>query len=194
MTSDARNLPAISSARTPAEWQQLTTFDAVERYAAKICAAGWVPKGYMQNGRPNQAMVEVGIMHGQEVGLSPMASLQTIAVINGMPSLWGDGMLAVVEASGLLEDIEERFDGEGELLAAVCTVKRRGRPTPVVQRFSIAMAKKAGLWGKSGPWSQYPQRMLTLRARAWALRNGFSDVIKGMRVTEEVIDGGELVA
>ncbi len=27
---------------------------------------------------------------------------------------------------------------------------------------------KAGLVGKSGPWSQYPGRMYQMRARAWA--------------------------
>ena len=40
-------------------------------------------------------------------GFTPMAALQSIAVVNGMPTIYGDGMLALVRASGLLEDIIE---------------------------------------------------------------------------------------
>ena len=50
------------------------------------------------------------------------------------------------------------------------------------------MAKQAGLWGKPGPWSQYPDRMMLARARAFAYRDGFADVLKGVRSIEEEND------
>jgi hypothetical protein len=71
---------------------------------------------------------------------------------------------------------------------AVCEAKRRGYPAPTVVRFSVADAKKAGLWGKSGPWSQYSSRMLTLRARGFALRNAFADALRGLITAEEAQD------
>src|SRR3546814_3344335 len=49
-------------------------------------------------------------------------------------------------------------------------------------------AKKAGFAGKQGPWSQYPQRVRQMRARAWAIRDGFADVLKGIGIAEEVGD------
>ena len=49
-------------------------------------------------------------------------------------------------------------------------------------------AQKAGLQGKSGPWSQYPKRMRQMRARAFALRDVFPDVLRGMPIAEEVMD------
>jgi hypothetical protein len=55
-------------------------------------------------------------------------------------------------------------------------------------RFSMADAKRAGLAGKSGPWSQYPARMLTLRARGFALRNAFADALRGLITAEEAQD------
>src|SRR3546814_4979258 len=60
-------------------------------------------------------------------------------------------------------------------------------------------AKKAGRAGKQGPWSQYPQRMRQMRARAWAMRDGFADVLKGIGIAEEVrdfpvVEGGEVQA
>ena len=54
--------------------------------------------------------------------------------------------------------------------------------------FSIEDAKRAGLLGKSGPWQQYTARMLTLRARAFALRDKFADVLKGLSMAEEALD------
>ncbi len=49
-------------------------------------------------------------------------------------------------------------------------------------------AKRAGLWGKGGPWTAYPKRMLQMRARGFALRDAFPDVLKGMISVEEAQD------
>ena len=49
-------------------------------------------------------------------------------------------------------------------------------------------AKAAGLLGKQGPWTQYPKRMRQMRARAFAVRDVFPDVLKGLPVAEEVMD------
>jgi hypothetical protein len=43
---------------------------------------------------------------------------------------------------------------------------------------SVADAK-GRLWTRKGPWEHYPQRMLQMRARAFALRDGFADVLRG---------------
>lgn len=166
-----------------------TSYGDIELLSRKICAANWVPKSYLdRNGQPNQCMVEVAIMHGIEVGLTPIAAIQSIAVINGMPTIWGDAMLALVRVSGLLEDISETYEGEGDDMTAICRAVRRGQVTEVIGRFSVAMAKKAGLWGKQGPWTQYPARMLKLRARSWCLRDGFGDVLRGLYMAEEAMD------
>jgi hypothetical protein len=52
----------------------------------------------------------------------------------------------------------------------------------------VADAKAAKLWGKSGPWTDYPRRMLKFRARGFVLRDVFGDVLKGLRTAEEVRD------
>lgn len=148
--------------------------------ANALATSGMTPKAY--NNDPNKIMV--GMMAGAEVGLAPFAALQSIAVINGNPSIWGDGALALVQASGLLEDIEETDDGE----TATCTIKRVDRATPIVRTFSNADAKEAGLLTKAGPWTQYRRRMRQMRARAFALRDGFADVLRGLRIAEEVRD------
>jgi len=116
-------------------------------------------------------------MAGLEVGLSPFTALQSIAVIGGNPSVWGDGALALVEASMLLEWIKEEFDEAAKI--ATCSVKRFGKPEATVRTFSFDDAQKANLLNKEGPWRGYPKRMCQMRARAFALRDTFADVLKG---------------
>lgn len=161
-----------------------TDVEQAWRIANIIAAADMAPKSYGKD--PNKVMV--GILHGMEVGLTPMAALQSIAVINGTPSVWGDGALALVQGSGLLVDITEALQGDGDNMVAICTVQRVGRETATTRRFSVADAKKAQLWTKQGPWTQYPQRMLQMRARSWAIRDAFPDVLKGLGVAEEMQD------
>lgn len=157
-----------------------TTIDEAWRLAGALAGSGMTPKAYGSD----QNKVMVGILAGAEVGLTPFAALQSIAVIGNNPSLWGDGALALVQASGLLDDMEETDDGN----EATCRLNRAGRATPIVRTFSMDDAKKAGLAGKAGPWTQYPKRMRQMRARAFALRDGFSDVLKGLHIAEEVRD------
>jgi len=68
---------------------------------------------------------------------------------------------------------------------AICQVLRSGRSEPITRTFSIEDAKRAGLWQKPGPWTDYPDRMLMMRARAFALRDAFPDVLMGLYLREE---------
>lgn len=159
------------------------------RLAKAVVAARMAPKGL---DTPEACMI--AILHGLEVGLTPMAALQRIAVVNGRPTIWGDGAIGLVWASGLCVSLNESLTGTqsaGDDLLATCTVRRKGQADPIVGTFSVADAKKAGLWGKGGPWTQYPKRMLQMRARAFALRDGFADVLGGLYLREE-FDGGEM--
>ncbi|GHC79622.1 recombinase RecT [Limoniibacter endophyticus] len=180
--ADAPRLPSLQSggavrAIVPQD------FDGAWRIATAVCKAGMAPKGL---DTPEKAMV--AIMHGMEVGMTPMAALQSIAVVNGRPTIWGDGAIGLVRGSGKCEWIKERIDGEGDGAVAVCEVKRKGEADAIKATFSVLDAKKASLWGKAGPWQQYPKRMLAMRARAFALRDGFADVLRGLGIAEEVQD------
>lgn len=155
------------------------TFDDVLRFADMLAKSDLVPKDY--KGRPGNIVAAVQM--GAEIGLSPMQALANIAVINGRAAVWGDAMLALVQGHPDCEDVLESLAGE----VATCTVKRRGR-SPVTRTFSVADAKGAKLWTKAGPWTDYPKRMLQMRARAFALRDSFADVLRGIGMAEEVQD------
>jgi len=155
------------------------SLDEALRFAEMLSKSSIVPKDF--NGNPGNILV--AIQWGMELGLQPMQAMQNIAVINGRPALWGDAVIALVRSSPLCEYVYETIDGD----VATCRVKRRGEEEQV-RTFSLADAKAAGLIGKQGPWTQYPKRMLQLRARAFALRDVFPDVLRGMPVAEEVMD------
>lgn len=158
-----------------------TTMDEVYRLSQAVVASGIVPKGM-----ETAEKCMVAILRGLEVGMTPMQSLDKIAVVNGRPTIWGDGALALVRASGALEFIRETTHGTGDQMTATCTVKRKGDPEEVTRTFSAADAKAASLWGKPGPWQQYRSRMLQMRARAFCLRDVFPDVLGGMYLREEL--------
>ncbi len=125
---------------------------------------------------------------GRHVGLNPFASITQICVINDRPTIYGDAVIGLVRRSGLLEDFEETYDGEGDDMTAVCRVRRKGAKRDRVEKFSVADAKRANLWGKKGPWQEYPRRMLMYRARGFCLRDEFADVLGGLAIYEEVMD------
>ena len=146
--------------------------------AKMMAASEIVPKDYQKK----PANIIVAIQFGAEIGLPPMQSLQSVSVINGRPALWGDGALALVQGHPDFEDIQETTEGT----VATCIVKRRGR-SPVMRKFSDEDAAKAGLLNK-GPWTQYRNRMRQMRARGFALRDSFADVLKGISLAEEAMD------
>jgi len=175
---------ALSTNTQPARGLALSTMEDAFRFAQMVSKSEFAPKDF--RGKPESCLL--AIQHGSEIGLSPMQSLQNIACINGRPAIWGDAALAVAMASPVCESVFENIEGDGEQMVATCIAKRRGYERPTVVRFSVADAKKAGLWGKSGPWTNYPRRMLQLRARGFALRDAFPDVLKGLVTAEEAQD------
>ncbi len=161
-----------------------TTLTEAMTFSDMLANSSMVPRAYQ--GKPQDILVCV--QWGMEMGLAPMQALQNIAVINGKPSVYGDALMALVQASPVCEDIEEFFEHEGTTNpVAVCVAKRKGRK-PVTARFSVEDAKRAGLWAKQGPWTAYPKRMMQMRARGFALRDAFPDVLKGMITAEEAQD------
>ena len=169
---------------------RLRSLDELERFADIAARSTAVPKDYQ--GKPDNCMI--AIQMGSELGLAPMQSLQNIAVINGRPAVWGDAMPGLCRASGMMTYMREWSDGEGDTLTWHCETKRRDDPNPILRDFSVTDAKVAKLWGKKGyngqdtPWITNPGRMLQMRARGFALRDAFPDVLRGLISAEEAAD------
>lgn len=159
-----------------------TTLKEAMDLAKLVADSDLAPPNY----RNKPGNVLIAVQMGAEIGLSPMAAIQTIAVINNRPSLYGDAGKAILLSHGCI--IEEnsaeqvRTSGMGR-----CKITRPGRP-PVERTFSRDDAKQAGLLSKDGPWKQYPERMLAWRAFWFAARDGAADLLKGLHGAEEARD------
>lgn len=164
---------------------ELASYEEAFRFAKSVIASGFAPKGV---DKPESVLIAMQM--GAELGLPPMQAIQSVAVINGRPSLWGDALLAVCRDSGLFDEsaFVEAIEGDGDKRQAFCTVRRLPSGQPCTRTFSMADAKRAGLAGKTGPWTQYPDRMLQMRARTFALRDTFTDVLRGFTSREEARD------
>lgn len=140
---------------------------------------------------PNVSEMQAGIaiVAGLSLKLDPFQAVQNIAVVNNRPTLWGDALVALVSASGEIEDENVQwFTGnDGKRVACRVTIKRKGRKSPYEGEFSLGMAAASGLLNRP-VWKANPSRMLYIRARAFALRNGFADLIMGVGVREEEED------
>ena len=194
--------PILRSPLTPKTWQE------AEKLAKLLCKTKLVPPGF-----ESIDLCLIAILQGMEMGLPPLTALQRMALVEGKLTLWGDGALALVLKSGLCTSITEWMGlGEQDGLTkengvetpirdmtfdplmqkreddwiAFCEVTRAHWSKPIRRSFSVFDAKRAGLWKKEGPWLDYPKRMLQMRARAFALRDAFADVLGGLYVREEI--------
>jgi hypothetical protein len=138
---------------------KLASLEDAFRFANAIVASGFAPRGME---KPEAVLVAIQL--GAELGITPMAALQNIAVINGRPAIYGDAALALVRASGLLESFNEEEVGEaGKDSFGIKVTATRRDGSKGSETFTVADAKAAKLWGKSGPWTDYPRRMLKFR-------------------------------
>ena len=65
--------------------------DEALKFADYLANSDIVPKDFQRK----PANILVAVQWGMELGLQPMQAMQSIAVINGRPSLWGDAVIAL---------------------------------------------------------------------------------------------------
>lgn len=161
-----------------------TSFDEFWRVATVIAASGLAPEGLK-----TQEAAMVALMYGAEMGLTPMQSLKSIAVIKGTPCLYADGLVALARRAGVT--INQEFSGEPpdkDAKAIVTLTRPDGEEHTSVFTWNDAIT--AGLTSKDGPWRQYPKRMMMHRARSWAIRDAASDLLGSVPgpTAEELMD------
>jgi hypothetical protein len=168
-----------STGTTLRSWQDICTA------ATTLWQSGLAPQGLNDSWQK----CAVAIQYALELGLPWFTGIQQIAVINGRATLWGDSVLALCRSSALFD--ESAFE---EVLGddvSTCTVRRNvDGAKPVTRSFSTQDARTANLLPakEKSAWNTYPKRMRQMRARMWALRDAFPDLLRGMRSVEEAMD------
>lgn len=171
---------ALTQGDPMAEWQ------VIREQASVLLSSGFLPASIKS---PEAAMAI--ILTGRELGIGPMAALNSINIIQGKPTLSPQLMLAMANGTGQVEDVKIDTGTDG----AIVTVKRRGR-SPYTTTFGPKEAKAMGLDGKDN-YKKQAATMYQWRAVAANLRITFPDVIMGMYTPDEmgatVTSDGEIV-
>lgn len=165
----------------------ITSTDELMALATIMYKAG--PIGFS---KPEQ--VAVAIAFGLEIGLRPATAVNLIKVVNGKPSVDGEGALALLQTSPLLEAVDHGVEGDGDNRVGWITTKRRGEQAVRKTTFSVAEAKQAELWGKKGPWQTYQSRMLRWRAIGFHCKDWWADVMCGIAVVDDTVIEAEVLA
>ena len=166
---------------TKQSWQITpSSLEEAMQYAKLIADSDIVPRDF--KGKPGNVLI--AIQMGDEVGLKPMQALQSIAVINGRPSIWGDAIPGLCQTSPAYEWHKEYYDETKD--AAVCIVKRKNAPEHTYT-FSMKDVVSGGYDKKPGPWQTERRRMMQMRARR-AFRDQFPDALKGLNIAEDMLD------
>lgn len=162
-------------------------FSVMKETASMLVKTGFLPQAIKT---PEQAIAI--ILTGRELGIGTMAALNTINVIQGKPTISPQLMLALIERSGQLENIEiEPNDAQ----SIRCTMKRKGRSAHT-EFFGQAEAQALQLSGKDN-YKKQAFTMYRWRAVAACARVVFPDVILGLYTPDEmgatVDEDGEIV-
>ena len=161
--------------------------EEVMKMAEYLSKSTIIPKDFQ--GKPENVFIAISM--GREIGLKALTSLQSIYVVNGRPSIWGDALWALIKTNigegKLVEYARESFDeSDPKNPTAICEIKTVRDDKPVIVKFSQADATKAKLWSKAGPWQEYWKRMLQYKARTFAARDACPELLKGLAVVEEM--------
>ena len=156
----------------------LSSVQDIDTMAVRLAKSDLVPRAF--RGKPADVFLALNL--GLELGLSPIASLRSLHVIEGKPSLSADAMVAVVIASGACDYFVCR---ESSPSSAIYETRRKGTPVASRASFSIDEAKAAELLGKDN-WKKHPKSMLKARAKSMLARDVYPDVLHGIYTPDEL--------
>jgi hypothetical protein len=146
-------------------------------YAKAIAEASLLPSAY----RKAPANILLAMEYGDALGLSPIAAIQGIHVVDGKPTASAQLIGALVRRAGHRLRVEISPDGQ----TAKATVIRSDDPDFIFASvWDMDRANAAGLAGK-GVWRQYPTNMLKARAITEVARDACPEVLSGVAYTAE---------
>lgn len=157
-------------------WAEKLT--AAHRIAVALCNTSFVPAAF--RGKPEEGAA--AILYGDELGFSPMASLQGLFVIGGKPSMYARQMVALLISRG-----HEVWTVEKDDESVTVAGRRRGSAHVVTETWTPARARKAG-YTSNKKYDSDPQAMLYARAAADVCRQVAPDVLAGIAYTVEEME------
>ena len=179
-TAPAAQPPALVSGSAIEAWAYEARLAA--QISASLCQTNFVPQS--MRGKPKD--VAAAILAGQELGMTPLAAMRSIDVIQGTPGLRAHAMRALVQSQG--HDVEVVSSSDTE---CVMRGRRKGARRWQTVTWNITRAAKLGLTGKE-QWRKQPATMLIARATGEICRLIAADVLHAMPYAVEELGSGRV--
>ncbi len=146
-------------------------------YAEALSKASLLPAQF--RGKP--ADVLLAMEWGAGLGLTPMAAINSIHVIDGKPGL------SAIALAKLVRDGGHRMRVTGDDKSATASIWRKDDPEFEYRvTWTIDMAKQAGLINDKKPnWVKYPGAMLKARAQTSVVKDACPELILGMPADDD---------
>lgn len=146
--------------------------------------------------------VVIGFQYAKAMRMNELLAMRKMYVIDGVPCLFGEGPLALVQQHKDFDKILEYFvDADGvlihpnnknigsEVFGSVTEIWRKGDETAQVDWFTKKDLALAGMdlnkFGqKKAVWAKYERIMMRYKARALAMRTKFADALFGVAIAE----------
>ena len=152
-------------------------------YARELANSGLLPASYRQQ----PANILYAVEYGEMLGLSPMAAITGIHVIEGKPTASAGLISALVRRAG------HKLRITGDDSKALAEIVRADDPEFTFRsEWTMGRAQQAGLTGKK-VWKQYPAAMLKARAISEVARDACEEALSGVHYTPEEL-GAEVDA
>lgn len=172
---DAEHAPTAPRQAEVVQFRAPNSLNAKVNYARKLAESGLLPAQYRQK----PANVLFAVEYGEMLGLSPMAAITGIHVIDGKPTASAALISALVRRAG------HKLRVTGNDREATARIIRSDDPDFVFESvWTLDRAKQAGLVGKD-VWKKYPAAMLKARAITEAARDACEEALSGMHYTPE---------
>lgn len=177
-TDDLPVLPATdpSDAALDRMLRQARGMQAAHQIGTALAATSMVPQHFQ--GKPDDAAA--AIMHGNELGLPAIQSLQQIFVVRGKPAMYARAMVAIILSKG-----HRIFEVAASADSVTWAGIRRDTGDEITATWTIERAQQAGFTSNKLYESQ-PVEMLRAKAQSEVARNLFPDVLLGMSAREDL--------
>ena len=140
------------------------------QHAQEVARSTLIPDDY----RDQPANVLWAMDLADALGVPFPQVMQTMAVMGGRMTMSADLMAAVVRRAGHKLRVHEQG-----MSVTAALIRRDDLDYEFTATWDEAKARQAGLWGRRGPWRQYPAQMLRSRAITEVCRQGASDALAG---------------
>jgi len=181
-------LPEVQENNKLVVKREVLEWDKMMEMAEFLSKSTVIPISY-QN-RPENILICVDL--ASRMGLSPLAVMQNLYIIQGKPSFSGQAIASLIRSSGQFSNIEVNFIGEEGKDSWGCYISaERNGKTLKGATVTMKMVHAEGWSKKSGSkWLTMPEMMLTYRAYTFFGRQFAPELMMGLHAVEELEDIG----